>query len=205
MAKRAKVRSKSATEQKGAAPARAQGPQRRKAAGGTALVTGAGATPAVTSSSPFAFMRRFAEEMDRLFADFGVGASSLLPRLELPFERAGAAPAAWSPTVEVAERGGKLVVRADLPGLSKNDVQVEVTEDEIRIRGERRHEREEKRKGFYRSERSYGSFYRAIPLPEGVDPEQAKASFRNGVLEVTLPAPPAPAKGRRIAIEEGPA
>ncbi|HLK10795.1 MAG TPA: Hsp20/alpha crystallin family protein [Candidatus Binatia bacterium] len=144
-------------------------------------------------------MRRFAEEMDRLFGEFRFGPSSLLPRLELPWEgREGE----WLPSLEVAERGGKLVVRADLPGLAKDDVRVEVRDDALCIEGERRQEREEKRKGLYRSERTYGRFYREVPLPEGVDPEQATASFKNGVLEVTMPAPPRPAKGKRVPIEE---
>ena len=81
-------------------------------------------------------------------------------------------------------------------------MKVEVSDDVLRIEGERRQEREEKRKGVYRSERSYGRFYREVPLPEGIDPEQAKASFKNGVLEVTMPAPPRAAKGRRVPIEE---
>jgi HSP20 family protein len=70
------------------------------------------------------------------------------------------------------------------------------------IQGERRQEREEKRKGHYRSERSYGRFYREVPLPEGTDPEQASASFKNGVLEVTMPAPPPAAKGKPVPITE---
>jgi HSP20 family protein len=148
-------------------------------------------------TNPFALMRRFAEEMDRFFEDFRLG----FPRLDLPWWGTEAGEAAWSPPLEVVERGGNLVVRAELPGLTKDDVKVEVREDALAISGERRHEREEKRRGFYRSERTYGSFYREIPLPEGVDPEQAKASFKNGVLEVTVPAPPRAAKGRRIPIE----
>jgi HSP20 family protein len=162
-----------------------------------------GRTPAPPPPSPFALMRRFAEEMDRFFADFRLGSSSLLPRPELPWASREATPGEWFPSLEIAERGGKLVVRADLPGLTKDDVKVELREDVLCIEGERRHEREEKRKGFYRSERTYGRFYREVPLPEGIDAEQAKATFKNGVLEVTMPAPPRPAKGRRVPIEEG--
>jgi HSP20 family protein len=147
-------------------------------------------------------MRRFAEEMDRLFEDFRLGASPPLPRFELPWEGREGGAGEWLPSLEVGERGGRLVVRADLPGLTKDDVKVEVRDDALTIEGERRQEREEKRKGLYRSERTYGRFYRQVPLPEGVDAEQAKASFRNGVLEVTMPAPPRPAKGRKVPIEE---
>jgi HSP20 family protein len=159
-------------------------------------------TPAASAANPFAFMRRFAEEMDRLFEDFRLGSSSLLPRFEFPWESREGREGEWLPSLEVTERGGKLVVRADLPGLTKDEVQVEVRDDALMIEGERRQEREEKRKGLYRSERTYGRFYREVPLPEGIDPEQAKASFKNGVLEVTMPAPPRPAKGRQVPIEE---
>ena len=178
---------------------KARGQKRAGAKGPTALAPAERRTPTVLPPTPFAFMRRFAEEMDRLFEEFRFGASSLFPHVDLPWE---GGEAAWAPAVEVTERGGKLVVRADLPGLGKNDVKVEVRDDAVCIQGERRQEREEKRKGVYRSERTYGSFYREIPLPEGTDAAQAKASFRNGVLEVTMPAPPKPAKGHPVQIEE---
>ena len=152
--------------------------------------------------SPFARMHRFAEEMDRLFDDFRLRTSALFPRLDLPWERGASRSTDWLPAVEVSERGGKLVIRADLPGLSKDDVKVELREDALSIHGERRHEREEKRKGVYRSERAYGSFYREVPLPDGIDPGQAKATFKNGVLEVILPSPRRPEpKGRRLPVE----
>jgi HSP20 family protein len=143
-------------------------------------------------------VRRFAEQMDRVFEDFRRD-WSLLSRGEMPWK--GGRESAWLPAIEVYERGGKLVVRAELPGLEQKDVKVEVRDDAIAIQGEKRQEREEKSKGFYRSERSYGSFYREIPLPEGADAEQAKASFKNGVLEVTLPAPAKRPPGRSIPIE----
>jgi HSP20 family molecular chaperone IbpA/Arc/MetJ-type ribon-helix-helix transcriptional regulator len=87
-----------------------------------------------------------------------------------------------APAVEVRERDGNLVVSAELPGLNKDDVKVEVTGDGLVIQGERKREQEEERGGVHRSERSYGSFYRSIPLPEGANIEQAKAQFNNGVL-----------------------
>jgi HSP20 family protein len=127
----------------------------------------------VGTATPFTFMRRFGEEMDRLFGDFGFGALG---------------NATWAPQVEVFERNNQLVVRADLPGMTKDNVDVDVTDDALVIRGERNSEREEEDEGYYRSERSYGSFYRRIPLPESVNAEQAKADFRNGVLEITMPA-----------------
>jgi HSP20 family protein len=141
-------------------------------------------------ASPFSFMRRFGEDMDKLFEDFGFGGPGL------------ARMADWSPQVEVTERDGQLIVRADLPGLSKDDVQVELTDDAILIRGQRKQEREEKREGYYRSERSYGSFYRQIPLPKGVKTENATATFRDGVLEITMPAPQGEALGRQLQIQD---
>jgi HSP20 family protein len=83
-------------------------------------------------------------------------------------------------------------------------VKVDVTDCAVTIQGERRREREEEQAGVYRSERSYGSFYRAIPLPDGAIADQAKASFNNGVLEITMPAPPEQVnRGRRLEINEG--
>jgi HSP20 family protein len=107
----------------------------------------------------------------------------------------------WAPQVEVLERGNNLVVRADLPGLSRENVDVELDEDALIIRGERRSDVEDDNEGFYRSERSYGSFYRAIPLPEGIDASACNATFKDGVLEVTLPKPPQQAsRARRIDV-----
>jgi HSP20 family protein len=95
----------------------------------------------------------------------------------------------WAPHVEVFERGNNIVVRADLPGLTRDDIDVEVDDDALIIRGERHSDVEDEQEGYYRSERSYGSFYRAIPLPENIDHNACNASFKDGVLEVTLPKP----------------
>lgn len=158
--------------------------------------------------SPFSFMRRFGEEMDRLFEDFGFGGSLMTPSfgrgsLSPNFEREFDQLSGWSPQTEVFERGNELVVRADLPGMTKDDINVELEDDRIVIRGERRDERTEDEQGFYHTERSYGSFFRSIPLPQGVDGEQAKADFRNGVLEITMPKPEqTKRRGRRLEIGE---
>jgi len=107
----------------------------------------------------------------------------------------------WSPQVEVFERGKDLVVRADLPGLSREDVDVELDDDALIIRGERQSDVEDEDDGFYRTERSYGSFYRAIPLPEGIEASGCNATFKDGVLEVTLPKPQQqPSRARRIDV-----
>jgi HSP20 family protein len=165
--------------------------------------------PMVASGSPFAIMRRFAREMDRLLEDFGLESGLHVPRLlsrgrELLRREVGLVPAEWAPRVDVLEREGQFVVRADLPGLSKEDIKVEVSDDLVTIQGERKHEEKEERAGYYYNERSYGSFYRAIPLPEGADASKATADFHKGVLEVTVPAPARrESKAKRLEIREG--
>jgi HSP20 family protein len=131
--------------------------------------------------SPGNLVRRFRDEMDRLFEDFGF--DNLTRSLPNP-EALGLGM--WAPEVEVFEREGEMVVRADLPGLTKDDIKIDLTENAITIDGERKQEYEESENGYYRSERSYGRFQRRIPLPAGVDIDTANAEFRDGVLEVTL-------------------
>ncbi len=158
--------------------------------------------------APMNVMNRLADDMDRLFESFGFGRTGwgLTPAFgtfaDRPLSIApGIGDGSWIPQVETFRRGDKLVVRADLPGLRKEDVNVEVADDQLTISGERSHEFEEDRDDFYRSERSYGRFFRAIPLPEGVNADQCAASFDNGVLEVTLPAPKEKErKSRRLQI-----
>jgi HSP20 family protein len=153
---------------------------------------------------PVGLIERFVDEMDRLFDDFGMGRSRGQrwgsSWLTSPVAEMGV----WSPNVEVFRRNSELVVRADLPGLSKDDVKVDVTDEAITIQGERRREHEDEQAGIYRSERSYGSFQRVIPLPDGAMTDQAKATFRDGVLEITMPAPSEQVtRGRRLEITEG--
>jgi len=130
------------------------------------------------------------EEMDRMFADSGRGQS-------------GAGGGMWSPAIEVSQRGGDFVVHAELPGLKPEEVKVELTDDAIVIQGERRSQNEENQGGVHRSERRYGQFYRNIPLPEGVNAEQVRAKFENGVLEVTAPLPPERNNRRQIPVQSG--
>jgi len=148
------------------------------------------------SGSPFGnLFRRWNEEMDRLWEGTGQGRGLLTP--------SQGQTAAWAPQVDVFQRGDEFVVRADLPGLSKNDVRVDVADNVLTIQGERKQEHEEEHEGWYRAERSYGSFYRAVPLPEGAIADSAKAQFKNGVLEVTLQAPPKEvSRGRRVEVAD---
>jgi HSP20 family protein len=144
-------------------------------------------------------MHKLTEEMERRLENFG------MPRGFFPNVPKEVEEASWIPDVEFFEKDGRLIFRTDLPGLNKEDVKIEVNEGRLIVQGERKREKEEKGERFYRSERSYGSFYRAIALPEGVNPETAKATFKNGVLEVTLAAPPVPeTRTKKVEIEEAP-
>jgi len=146
-------------------------------------------------SSPFAVMRRFQDEFDRWFGSPGAS-RNWMPSPEDQLD--------WAPAVDVFQRGSDLVIRADVPGVAKDDVEVEVNDDSITIRGERRYEKDEEREGVYRSERSYGTFVRVVPLPEGTITDSAKANFKDGVLEIVMQAPGREVKrGRRIEIGEG--
>jgi HSP20 family protein len=144
--------------------------------------------------SPFGMMRRFADEMDRMFEGFG-----------FPAGMGHLRPWKWSeqfsPQVDIVERDGKLVIRADMPGMTRENVNVDITDEAVVIEGERKYEHEENEEGIHRSERSYGHFHREIPLPEGVKSETATANFRNGVLEITIEAPQTRKNRRRIEIE----
>jgi HSP20 family protein len=152
----------------------------------------------VTPFAPFSMMNRFAEEMERMFEDLGIGRSWLASRIRPGMAEIG--QAMWSPQIEIFERGGQFIVRADLPGLTKDNVKVDITDEALIIQGERKQEHEEDREGWHRSERSYGSFYRSIPLPEGIKAEEAKANFRDGVLEISMPAPQHEGRRRQIDI-----
>jgi HSP20 family protein len=160
----------------------------------TALATGR------ALRDPFALLRQMTSELDRVFeAPFGAA-------FRWPSFRGVALPEAanWAPEIDVFERDNRLVTKVDLPGLKKDDVKVEVTDGYLTISGERKAETEEKKDNIYRSERLYGSFYRAVPLPEGAKLEDVKATFADGVLEVSVPLPAkAEAKPRMVKIEDG--
>jgi len=155
-----------------------------------------------TAHNAFSMMRHLTKEMDRLFEHFGFrfGAAqgSRNPWWELvPTQRAEL----WEPKVDMFERGGRVIVRADLPGLTKNDIRVEVTGDALTIEGERHEEKEENEGNYYHSERSYGSFFRWIPIPEGVDAKSVDANFKDGVLEVSMKAPQGSSQRQRIEVK----
>jgi HSP20 family protein len=139
--------------------------------------------------NPFTLMRRFTDEMDHFFKPSG----------EL-----AATPNAWIPVVEVKEKDNKLIVTAELPGLKKEDVKVYVEGDALILEGERKKETEEKGADFYHSERSYGAFYRSIPLPEGIKLDAISANFTNGVLEAVIPVAEVKTKRKDVPVNEPP-
>lgn len=139
---------------------------------------------------PFALMRRMSEEMDRVFGEFGMN-------------RGEGGKAMWAPAIEVSQADGKYLIRAELPGVNPGDVKLEITNEAVILEGERKSERQENKGDIHLTERQYGHFYRAIPLPEGAKVEEARAKFVNGLLEVTVPVQEQKEKRREIPIEPG--
>lgn len=132
-------------------------------------------------------------EMNRLFNNL----------FDAPLPNGGTAVARrWLPAMDLVENGDNFVLRADLPGLSESDVNIELEDNVLTVSGERGSEHEERNEGYYRVERAFGSFSRSLTLPEGIDPEGIKASFDRGVLEVTIPKPEE-RKPRKVAISVG--
>lgn len=108
---------------------------------------------------------------------------------DAPAPAGGAQARRWIPAMDLVETEGDYVLRADLPGLTEKDVKIEFQDNVLTVSGERKSEHEERRDGFYRLERAFGSFSRSLTLPEGVDPQAVKASFDKGVLEIHIPKP----------------
>lgn len=146
---------------------------------------------------PFALLHRQMDDLfERFFRDW-----------EDPFAIAGPVGGAGAegmmmPSVDVAETEDEVQVTADLPGLTEKDVEVSLDNQILTLHGEKRMDREEKKKNWHVIERAYGSFHRSIPLPSGLDERRIKAQFKNGVLTVRLPkTPEAKSRRRTIAIE----
>jgi HSP20 family protein len=160
-------------------------------------VTGEGRQAAMARRDPFELFDALEEEMARFWrSPWRLGPWVFGRALRRPV-----APAPWTPRVDVFEQDGNLVVKAELPGIKKEDVQVTLEGNDLTIRGERREEHEVKEEDYYRAERSYGSFYRRLSLPFEAGAEQIKAGFSDGVLEITIPAPvEEQPKARQIAV-----
>ena len=120
------------------------------------------------------------EEMNRLFDDFFTG-------WPWPERRKGLLEGEWAPSIDVAETDEEVVVTAELPGIKQDDVDITIIDDVLMLKGEKKEEKEVKEKNYHRIERSYGSFQRSVRLPTGVQADKAKAKYKDGVLQVTIP------------------
>ena len=125
---------------------------------------------------PFRELVTMRDDMDRLFDVFFSPQPHIMEDL-------------WRPSIDIEENNGNLMVKAELPGMDKKDIKVVVKDDMLTISGERKRENETKEKTFHRIERSYGQFRRMIRLPAEVDPDKVKATYKDGILNVTLPKP----------------
>lgn len=142
---------------------------------------------------PFRELSGVRDRINRLFDETFTRGSELLPWGR---ERG----ALWQPAVDIFERENEIVVRANVPGVEQKDLDVRVDKEKVMIRGETREEKEETRGSYYRRERYYGAFNRVIPLDTPVVPEKAKASFKNGVLEIVLPKEEEEEKGKAVKL-----
>ena len=167
---------------------------------GTKAEAGAPA-PREEAWTPFEALRR---EVDRLFEDFRPMG------WRLPFGRPSAYEMAWprtemfrvAPAMDLVEKDGGYEITAELPGMDEKNVEVKLSNGNLTIRGEKKEEREEDKKDYHLSERRYGSFQRMFRVPEGVDAGRIEASFRNGVLTVTLPkSAEAKASEKKISVK----
>jgi HSP20 family protein len=133
-------------------------------------------------------------EIDRLFDDFARGA---LTGLQQGQDR-------LVPSMDITENDKEIVVTAEMPGLERKDIDISIDDDVLTIRGEKKVEEEKKdeKQNFHVTERAYGVFFRAIQLPNGVDPSKVQASMQNGVLKVTIPKP-ASSQAKKIEVQDG--
>jgi HSP20 family protein len=138
----------------------------------------------VARREPLAFFEAMQDEMERLWGRMPFGFRPLL-------RRNGEVPELWAPRMDIFEKDGALMVKAELPGVKKEDVAVTLDDGDLVIRGERKAESEVKEENYYRMERTYGEFYRRMPLPFEAKADGIKASFTDGVLEIIVPKPAA--------------
>jgi HSP20 family protein len=141
----------------------------------------------------FGLTRSMADMVNDLFRSFDEEMGGFLSRRDTGWDT--------FPQVDISETDQDVTVSADFPGLSEKDIKVELDGDYLILKGERKHEHEDKKKNYHRIERSYGSFHRTVALPEGTDPENVNASFKNGELKVRIAKlPDAKKSSRRIEV-----
>ena len=138
----------------------------------------------------FSELNDIQREMNRLFDDF------------FGERQSGLAEGAWMPAVDVSENEATMIVRAELPGMKQEDIELNLQENVLTLTGEKKKETKEDQENFHRIERSYGSFSRTFTLPANVKQEEIKATFKDGVLEISLPKAEE-AKAKKIAITAG--
>ncbi len=143
----------------------------------------------ITRWDPLRDITNLRDEIDRLFDSFFGRTPAMVEREMM-----------WYPAINLEETEDKFIVKAELPGMSKEDIKVQVTEDGILISGERKFEKEEKGKTYHRVEMAYGKFQRAIAFPAPVEPDKAKASYKDGILVIEVPKSEK-AKPKEIEIE----
>ena len=127
---------------------------------------------------PFREMSALQERMNRLFSDV---------RAQAPVRGEEIVQGAWVPAVDIFETNEAIVLKAELPGITAQDISVEVKDNTLTLKGEKKFEKEVKEENYHRVERSYGSFQRAFTLPGTIHQEKVKAKFKDGILEITLP------------------
>ena len=132
---------------------------------------------AIVRWRPFRDLVSIQDEMNRLFDDF----------FGRPLARTEWTEGVWSPTVDVSEDKDNMIIKAEMPGMKKEDVKISIQDNVLTLKGEKKQEKEEKDKNYHRVERSYGSFCRSFQLPTSVKTDKIKANYRDGVLNITLP------------------
>jgi HSP20 family protein len=132
---------------------------------------------AITRWRPFRDLVSIQDEMNRLFEEF----------FDRPVVRTEWTEGVWNPSVDVSEDKNNVIIKAEMPGMKKDDVKISVQDNVLTLRGEKKHEKEEKDANYHRIERSYGSFCRSFQLPTSVKTDKIKANYKDGVLNITLP------------------
>lgn len=148
------------------------------------------------SWDPFEEMKEFKKRMDKAFAEF-----FKKPETKLLSTEKKMLPALKEPASDVMIKGDDIVVSIDLPGVEKKDIQLNVTENYVEVKAEKKHEVKVEKKGFFKQERSYSGFYRVIPLPAEVKADKADASYNNGVLDIKIPLKEKTKKIKKIEVK----
>jgi HSP20 family protein len=135
---------------------------------------------AIIRWSPVRELEEMRRNLDKLFGEYGepVSRQHLISK---------GAPASLVPSIDIFERKGEIVIKADLPGIEKDQIDLSITKDTLTVKAEAQKEEEIAKEDYYVQERSFGTYIRTIQLPQDVDPAKAKASFKNGVLEIVFP------------------